>query len=205
MTASRRGIETRYHGHVFRSRLEARWAALFDLLGWHWIYEPLDLDGWIPDFLLRFKSPALVEIKPETSADGFRRHTARIDASALSSGSPNEILLLGLAPILAPVPLGYCDAALFGLLGERARPRPGAPLFWTDALAITCRHCARPSIISDSGSWRCRTCGFLDPRRGPRHLADAPDLAALWGRAHELTRWQPPGAASSPASTERAP
>jgi hypothetical protein len=45
-------IPTIYNGVQFRSRLEAKWAAFFDLLGWHWHYEPLDLDGWIPDFLI---------------------------------------------------------------------------------------------------------------------------------------------------------
>lgn len=46
-------IPTAYGGVNFRSRLEARWAAMFDLLGWRWEYEPLDLDGYIPDFLVR--------------------------------------------------------------------------------------------------------------------------------------------------------
>ncbi len=39
-----------YAGVQFRSRLEARWAAMFDLLGWPWEYEPVDLDGYIPDY-----------------------------------------------------------------------------------------------------------------------------------------------------------
>jgi hypothetical protein len=52
---------TTYNGVNFRSRLEARWAAFFDLNGWEWSYEPVDLDGWSPDFLL---DGHLVEIKP---------------------------------------------------------------------------------------------------------------------------------------------
>lgn len=43
---------TRYNGVEFRSRLEARWAAFFDILGWEWRYEPVDLEGWTPDFWL---------------------------------------------------------------------------------------------------------------------------------------------------------
>jgi hypothetical protein len=46
--------ETKYKNVVFRSRLEARWAAFFDLAGWTWEYEPVDLDGWTPDFLVQF-------------------------------------------------------------------------------------------------------------------------------------------------------
>ena len=56
---------TRYRGTAFRSRLEARWAAFFDLAGWRWEYEPFDLKGWVPDFaLIGADSPVLVEVKP---------------------------------------------------------------------------------------------------------------------------------------------
>lgn len=57
-------IPTTYAGVRFRSRLEARWAAFFDLVGWEWEYEPLDLNGYIPDFVLAFAKPLLVEVKP---------------------------------------------------------------------------------------------------------------------------------------------
>jgi hypothetical protein len=57
-------IPTRYAGVQFRSRLEARWAAFFDLVGWCWEYEPIELDGYIPDFILKFSIPLLVEVKP---------------------------------------------------------------------------------------------------------------------------------------------
>jgi len=57
-------IPTHYNSVQFRSRLEARWAAFFDLIGWKWDYEPLDFHGWTPDFLIKGKVPALVEVKP---------------------------------------------------------------------------------------------------------------------------------------------
>ena len=41
---------TSFDGVAFRSRLEARWAAFFSLARWAWEYEPIDLDGWSPDF-----------------------------------------------------------------------------------------------------------------------------------------------------------
>lgn len=47
-------IPTNYSNVNFRSRLEARWACFFDLLEWHWDYEPIDLNGWIPDFYVKF-------------------------------------------------------------------------------------------------------------------------------------------------------
>jgi hypothetical protein len=62
-------IPTTYEGVRFRSRLEARWAAFFDALDIRWEYEPLDLDGYIPDFLLPsgvglLRRVVLVEVKP---------------------------------------------------------------------------------------------------------------------------------------------
>ncbi|PDT79975.1 hypothetical protein [Sinorhizobium sp. BJ1] len=64
MTYRIKAIPTVYNHVQFRSRLEARWAAFFDLCGWEWDYEPFDLDGWAPDFLLKGKTKALVEVKP---------------------------------------------------------------------------------------------------------------------------------------------
>lgn len=58
-------IPTRYAGVNFRSRLEAKWAAFFDLVGWRWEYEPIDLNGWIPDFVLfGCGHHVFVEVKP---------------------------------------------------------------------------------------------------------------------------------------------
>lgn len=59
-------IPTRYAGVQFRSRLEARWAAMFDLLGWTWEYEPIDLAGYIPDFVVEpgYWEKTIFEVKP---------------------------------------------------------------------------------------------------------------------------------------------
>lgn len=69
-------------GVRFRSRLEARWAAFFTLLGWAWEYEPeLGLDGWIPDFAIVMGGGLLVEVKPVTRLDKFTEHMGRINGS----------------------------------------------------------------------------------------------------------------------------
>ncbi|HEY9862669.1 MAG TPA: hypothetical protein V6D21_00665 [Candidatus Obscuribacterales bacterium] len=58
-------IPTRYKNLNFRSRLEAKWAAFFDLLNWKWEYEPCDFNGWIPDFVLIGECEnVFVEVKP---------------------------------------------------------------------------------------------------------------------------------------------
>jgi hypothetical protein len=65
-----KAIETRYNGHRFRSRLEARWAVFFDWLEVEWEYEPegFELNNgtkYLPDFYLpKFEGGCWVEIKP---------------------------------------------------------------------------------------------------------------------------------------------
>lgn len=74
---------TRYKDVLFRSRLEARWAAFFDLCGWEWEYEPIDLYGWTPDFRITFpcghsecngSHTLLVEVKPYYDLKEFKGH-----------------------------------------------------------------------------------------------------------------------------------
>jgi len=62
-----KAIETRYNGYRFRSRLEARWAVFFDVMGWKYLYEPegFDLNGiwYLPDFYLP-ADDTWFEVKP---------------------------------------------------------------------------------------------------------------------------------------------
>ena len=52
-------------GLQFRSRLEAQWSFVFTELNWNWEYEPFDLNGYIPDFIISFDdgNELLVEVK----------------------------------------------------------------------------------------------------------------------------------------------
>lgn len=63
-----KAIETFYKGYRFRSRLEARWAVIFDALDLDYEYEPEGFvlpDGtwYLPDFYLRDEG-WFVEVKP---------------------------------------------------------------------------------------------------------------------------------------------
>ena len=82
---------TVYNGRQYRSRLEARWAAFFDALGWRHDYEPIDLDGWSPDFIIFNR--VLVEVKPITTPD-----QSIIDKIGAHHTKDAGILLVGLAP-----------------------------------------------------------------------------------------------------------
>ncbi|WP_411878558.1 hypothetical protein [Polaromonas sp. YR568] len=43
-----------YDGLEFKTRLEAQWAAFFDLAGWSYWTNPVTVGDWRPDFKLRF-------------------------------------------------------------------------------------------------------------------------------------------------------
>lgn len=65
-----KALPTPYKGFEFRSRLEAKWAYFFDLIGVRWLYENegFDLDaGWyLPDFWLPdINGGSFIEIKPK--------------------------------------------------------------------------------------------------------------------------------------------
>lgn len=91
-------IPTKYKGIQFRSRLEATWAAFFDLLGWKWEYEPCDFDGWIPDFLLRFERNIFVEVKPWARRKEIVAEPAWNGCGFLRGEC--DLLICGIAPLI---------------------------------------------------------------------------------------------------------
>ncbi|QEG27086.1 hypothetical protein GobsT_18390 [Gemmata obscuriglobus] len=76
-------VEAQYAGVTFKSRLHARWAAFFDLANWKWAYQPLELVGWSPDFLVSWSCghsecngnhSLLVTVLPTFSLGDFKGH-----------------------------------------------------------------------------------------------------------------------------------
>lgn len=92
-------IPTKYAGVQFRSRLEARWAAMFDLLKWQWEYEPLDLAGYIPDFRVKtgngqdwnLTQEYLVEVKPVTRVVDLQDAIAKAQDAAINGVAPIDL------------------------------------------------------------------------------------------------------------------
>lgn len=87
---SKKGITTiGPKGIKFRSRLEARWAEFFTELGIEWDYEPIDLDGYIPDFIIRLpddiNNEILVEVKGITDFKKLIDHKDKIENSGWKS------------------------------------------------------------------------------------------------------------------------
>ena len=119
LDGKRRGIPTKYKGIQFRSLLEVRWAHFFDLMGWEYVYEPFDLEGWIPDFLLKGGIEVLVEVKPTTK---FNEAVAnKCLRAAQKGGWKGEILLLGAQPLKSEAgdfTLGWTNSARWKRWGK---------------------------------------------------------------------------------------
>lgn len=88
-------IPTEYRGRIYRSRLEARWAAFFDRLGLAHEYEPFDLGAWSPDFLLTDIN-TLVEVKPLTEFDA--ETWAKMATAYKERKTESSLLLTRVAP-----------------------------------------------------------------------------------------------------------
>lgn len=76
-----KAIETEYKEILFRSRLEARWAILFDALNIEWVYEPdcfilSNNQKYTPDFYIP-KFELYVEVKPSFSWQNIDYHINR--------------------------------------------------------------------------------------------------------------------------------
>jgi ribosomal protein L37AE/L43A len=145
-------IPTTYRGVRFRSRLEARYAVFFDEVGWPWQYEPIDLIGYIPDFILGFEQgDVLFEVKGSVEEEDTAK--AKIEASGWSKEAvvaPGDIAGTRLGSLL--------EANLRGFE-------------WSDADLFFCISCGQVSLHSGNGSWHCRRCGeseghvgVFDPR-----------------------------------------
>lgn len=208
MTYTIKAIPTTYAGVNFRSRLEARWAAFFDLCEWKWDYEPFDLDGWAPDFLLKGKIKALVEVKPID----FRGPEKQLYAQALAHGAKAfgvsiprsngalpeyEALVVGNGPFetnwssrwalgVLAAPCREWDEVEQELYADHAED----PTFGSDIADIFLGNTTYLDYAARFGSYQYRISGKHD---GDHHLRpvgdDAPER--LWREAGNIVQWKP--------------
>lgn len=196
LTPTRSGIPTTYRGTNFRSRLEARWAAFFDLVGWRWTYEPFDTGGWIPDFLIQGWQPLLVEIGPCVTEDDYRQKAAKAhEAARCGRIAEREVLVLG--SVIAPdITLGSGELAA-GLLGESI---PGHAADDCPTGGWSCNH--QPGLWLEAAAWAAgstglgvyHTYGMYGHRpHGDGHeqpLRRSTELDEMWRRAGNEVQWR---------------
>jgi hypothetical protein len=168
-------IPTRYNGVQFRSRLEARWAAFFDLVGWRWEYEPLDLDGYIPDFVLC--DHILVEVKPVLWwAEDMIHGTAETAlARAITAAGDSWTWIAVLGAKIIPDPDDDTSYRL-GRVRELI-----SKIKYTSLTAIWWRDTQKVSLNAQyilSG----------------KQIQDKPNLAMFWREAGNRVQWRAPGA-----------
>lgn len=170
-------IPTMYKGIQMRSRLEARWAAFFDVVGWRWSYEPPEFPGWIPDFKLDTAGKLLlVEVKPAERLDDEHGTEARRDIERCLPGLPCEAVILGNNPQVVD-----------GLTYLGWMPEWDDGFSW-DRAAVGTIVGTELCLCHASGSYRCRICGVDE---GWCATMDPKELEACWAKACNNTQWRP--------------
>jgi hypothetical protein len=177
-------IPTIYKGITFRSRLEARWAFMFDRLQWPYEYEPRELKNYIPDFILQFHEPVLAEVKPANTLKECEQHVAKIAASTWTGDALifGGVLKLSQASFMGPACCFYGQQ--FGPGGERA---------WGEGEMFLCGKCGKVSIYHTSLSYRCLVSGCYD---GGSYIdpVDFNEIHEHWIEAGEAVRYVQGGA-----------
>jgi hypothetical protein len=167
-------IPTRYRGINFRSRLEAKWAVFFDELNWEWEYEPIDLSGYIPDFIISFPyAPLLVEVKPSMTPQELRQAAPKIT----TSGWTGESLIVGGKIFPQHDAIGIINDADCNLS------------FWDYALTFACREHKGIGICHSVMSYKCRVCGAHD---GDHHMSGRYpyEIETAWDIATNATQYR---------------
>lgn len=175
-------IETRYNGIIFRSRLEAKWAAMFDLLGWEWTYEPTDFNGWIPDFAIHGSEIIYVEVKPVTE---FPQEVAdKLDAS----GCTDEALIVGMR---GPTWSDEHGGSIVGWLRENAYVDGRDTEFWWEPAVMGRWHGSkRIGFCHTAGMYFDRISGGYDGGSWGSTFVTQDEIAMLWREACNRTRWE---------------
>ena len=147
------GIPTQYKGIRFRSRLEARWAAFFDRCRWKWAYEPVDLAGYIPDFIVEFKyGEMLIEIKPSRPSDDFEGVISKIENSGWKGAS---------AILCATWDEHSSFSVRVGVGTDKFIEDNGIYSgYWGDIVLCECAECKGPALVHVLDWPKCLCCGF---------------------------------------------
>src|SRR5262245_39016319 len=176
-----RAIPTTYAGIRFRSRLEARYAVLFDLLGWRWSYEPIDLAGWIPDFVIHGARPILVEVKPIFTFDGVLgariRKAADLHDDATRPGYEALICGADLSDMRQHSLRHLGDYGL-GWLWDH---------WWDPAAVFYLSGSDRVGLCHCDADYRDRISGIYE---GNGHIGQAVELKRLWDAAGNEVQWR---------------
>jgi len=177
-----KAIETVYAKFNFRSRLEARWAAFFDLLKWQWNYEPVDLPGWIPDFSIGIIG-TLVEVKPFIRAEQWEE-TAKKIAKAMDAGDRhNDVVLLGESPLWHKEP-SYGNRYGFVIGWILLQDFEWTHMPYPEKASADCR-----TLNAVEGGWVNRITGN-ESGKDAHPYDTTTNYKEMWADACNLTQWR---------------
>lgn len=168
-------IETRYRGRLFRSRLEARWAVVFESLLLPWEYEKegfhLPSKDYLPDFWLP-RQKIWVEVKPF----GFEESTTHLGELARESG--NQVYLVeGQIPIIKN---GFPENEQGNFFGTMFFTHPDAQD--SEHMLCRCQFCGEYSVQWMGCSGRIQCCPE-NKVNGKRCSADEPTIVEAYSSA----------------------
>ncbi len=180
-----RAIETRYAGHRFRSRLEARWAVFLDTLDLDWQYEPEGFnleDGtrYLPDF--HVDGVGWLEIKP-------RFDSAALDAISEVGEAHGETGYLIAMPAI-PDPAWVRSSGIYGCNGweSLARDAPGIYVSCDSAYHwCECPYCHAIGIQYNARSGRNNHTESCRARRGDEKNYNANSEALIYAYSRART------------------
>jgi hypothetical protein len=180
------GIPTLYRGVQYRSRLEAKWAAFFNEIGWWHTYEPFDAHGYIPDFMIQGARPFLVEVKPAVIFRDY--HSTMQDILPKLEGIwQHDVLVTGVTPLphIGDKFLGNAYPAA-GLLGEHWPTQDGWDV--DTGRWFHCLRCGTPCLMHSSQSWAGRPCGHDD---GNTYIGPMSNekIESAWSAAGNTVQW----------------
>lgn len=178
------GVATAYEGISFRSKLEASWAAFFDLVGWAWEYEPDGFSKYIPDFVLHGTEGrrVYVEVKPSSVWEVAKPEI--IAKARRAIGHDADLLILG---DFFPECSDGSGCLVFGLMPgddtgcEQARLfRPGI------------KYGTEYDFAHTWGGWQGRLSGAYDGNTLiDGTLVEKAAFLKLWSQARNRFQWMP--------------
>ena len=173
-------IATTFDGIEYRSRLEARWAAFMHNIGWDHTYEPIDGDGYIPDFIVHGDSPFFVEVKPAITVTDFTKEQSKVERGLRDLDY--DVIVVGVSPFNTGA--GFADGHTSVSAGWMNNEGDWAPADW-----ITCGFCNRIAVAHTTMSFHGRPCSHADGD----HFLHFPPLRFLegcWSDACNEVKWR---------------
>jgi hypothetical protein len=166
-----KNIPVKYNDVEFRSTIEAKWAAMFDLLRWPWEYEPIKLNHYIPDFIIQFgeSHQILVEVKwfwgsyQDSEVENAKKKIKNCGWFDGTLVTPPDDIFDPMAP--SPESPNRSKSAL--ILGNVCSGRSEWVGYimdtwldeWDEIQMVTCKHCRCIYPCSLPYDWCCKNCG----------------------------------------------